>query len=61
MRAVWTEAYYFTMVKDNETTSCCAGVSVQASNYCVKIYYKMTQKYTHKKVKWWLPTQRGRA
>lgn len=35
MRAAWTGAYYFTMVKDNGPASYCAGESAQASNYCL--------------------------
>lgn len=35
MRAAWTRAYYFMMVKDNGPDSYCAGESAQASNYCL--------------------------
>lgn len=35
MRAAWTGAYNFMTVKDNEPTSCCAGESALASNYCL--------------------------
>lgn len=34
MRAAWTGAYYFTMVKDNGPAPYCAPESAQASNYC---------------------------
>lgn len=35
MRAAWTGAYYFTMVKDNGPASYCAEESAPTSNYCL--------------------------